>query len=486
MQQTSEVPEGWVSAELQDGLLKNIQTGFACGAHNLSGEGTPHLRPMNVSIDGEIDLSTLKYVPNSKVDRDSKLVKFGDVIFNNTNSPDLVGKTAYYDLQDEKAFSNHMTRLRCNTDILSPKYLAIYLHHLWKEGYFKSICNNHVSQSSISRTVLLETSILFPPLAEQHRIVAAIEALFARLDAAEARLERVPGIVHQFRQSVLAAACDGRLTEEWRVIESNIEPNVFICEHENQKHILNIPNGWKLVTIENILRNTKSLSYGILKPGKFDPFGIPMVRVMDIGDFDVNNTEIFKVAPEIANNYQRTFLEPGDILLAIMATVGRCIVVPPEFAGHNVNRALAVIKIKEEIDPHYICNVIRSPVFQDKFTNEKIGSAQPRINIKDLRRFLLPLPPLPEQHEIVRRINSLFALADQIEANVAVAKDRTAKLRQSILAQAYSGQLVPTEAELARREGREYEPAAVLLERINSEVGPQGKGNKKSKKKNSV
>lgn len=76
------------------------------------------------------------------------------------------------------------------------------------------------------------------------------------------------------------------------------------------------------------------------------------------------------------------------------------------------------------------------------------------------------LPPLSEQHEIVRRVESLFALADRIEQRVAIGQEKVDRLTQAILAKAFCGELVPTEAELARRERREYEPASVLLERI--------------------
>ncbi|GLI46034.1 hypothetical protein MBOURGENBZM_08260 [Methanoculleus bourgensis] len=79
------------------------------------------------------------------------------------------------------------------------------------------------------------------------------------------------------------------------------------------------------------------------------------------------------------------------------------------------------------------------------------------------------MPSIEEQHEIVRRVDALFTLADRIEAKVAAAREKTETMRQSILAQAFSGRLVPTEAELARQEGRAYEPASVLLERIRSE-----------------
>ena len=80
-------------------------------------------------------------------------------------------------------------------------------------------------------------------------------------------------------------------------------------------------------------------------------------------------------------------------------------------------------------------------------------------------------------------MDALFTLADSIEAKVAAARERTEKLRQSILAKAFSGELVETEAQLARQEGRDYEPADVLLERIKSEQGMSGKKGKAAKGK---
>jgi type I restriction enzyme S subunit len=81
----------------------------------------------------------------------------------------------------------------------------------------------------------------------------------------------------------------------------------------------------------------------------------------------------------------------------------------------------------------------------------------------------VPLPPEEEQAEIVHRVDALFALADTIEKRVAAAIARAEKLTQAILSKGFRGELVPTEAELARQEGRDYEPASVLIERIARE-----------------
>jgi type I restriction enzyme S subunit len=96
------------------------------------------------------------------------------------------------------------------------------------------------------------------------------------------------------------------------------------------------------------------------------------------------------------------------------------------------------------------------------------GVSQSNINAQKLASFEVPLCSLREQQEIVRRVEELFALADKIENRVKIATDRADKMTQSILAKAFRGELVPTEAELARSEGRDYETTQQLLERIQS------------------
>src|SRR5579864_9527001 len=123
-------PEGWADTHIGDGITVDIQPGFACGNNNRAGEGIGHVRPMNVSVEGKIDLSDLKFVPKSEVNkREERLLRAGDVVFNNTNSHELVGKTAFYNIAQSLAFSNHMTRIRCRHDALTPSYCALALHY---------------------------------------------------------------------------------------------------------------------------------------------------------------------------------------------------------------------------------------------------------------------------------------------------------------------------------------------------------------------
>src|SRR5262249_45585421 len=148
-----------------------------------------------------------------------------------------------YGEAEPRAFSNHMTRLRCDPRLLEPRFCATFLHYLWQQGHFSNVCNNHVSQASISRAVLLDTEVLLPPLAEQRRIVAKVEALLAQVNLASERLERMPAILRRFRQSVLAAACSGRLVNDRETGD----------EAEGALDFLpTLPNGWQWLTAETV------------------------------------------------------------------------------------------------------------------------------------------------------------------------------------------------------------------------------------------
>lgn len=149
-------------------------------------------------------------------------------------------------------------------------------------------------------------------------------------------------------------------------------------------------------------------------------------------------------------------------------TLGGVAVAPPHMKGYNVSREVAVVPFEPALDRCYFAYAIASPQSQRWLGEVVRGVAYTGINIEDLKRLPLPVPPWNEQREIARRVDVLFKLADKIEQRVATATRRLDKLSQAILAKAFRGELVPTEAELARREGREYEPASVLLERIRA------------------
>lgn len=113
-----------------------IQSGFACSRKHLTKVGISHLRPYNIGIDGKVDLSEIAYLPEAMVDTELYSLKKGDIIFNNTNSKELVGKSAIVEEDLKCGFSNHLTRLRVNTDIINPEWFILTLRLHWLSGLF--------------------------------------------------------------------------------------------------------------------------------------------------------------------------------------------------------------------------------------------------------------------------------------------------------------------------------------------------------------
>ena len=207
------IPPNWI-ADYVGTFATDVQSGFACGAHNTDSKDIAHLRPMNVSREGKIDLSEIKYI---SAEYEFRRLSSGDVLFNNTNSPELIGKTAFVNASgDGLAFSNHMTRLRFNAAI-DPRFAAIQLHYLWMMKYFLHGCVKHVNQASVSsRDMAHSIPLVVPPIPEQRRIVAKIEELFSELDEGVDSLKTARDQLKVYRQAVLKHAFEGKLTVQWR------------------------------------------------------------------------------------------------------------------------------------------------------------------------------------------------------------------------------------------------------------------------------
>jgi type I restriction enzyme S subunit len=192
------------------------------------------------------------------------------------------------------------------------------------------------------------------------------------------------------------------------------------------------------------------------------------------GNLDL--TDMAYLPPIFNDSHKNSIIRHGDVLLNLVgASVGRSSIATEGTEGANCNQAVAIIRlVPEGMINKFLIYYFISPHTQEHIHESKADVARANFNLDDIRPMVVPVPPLTEQHEVVRRVEAMFKLADAVEKRVEAAKVRAEKLTQAILVKAFRGELVPTEAELARREGRSYEPASVLLARIRSEQ--KGKG----------
>jgi type I restriction enzyme S subunit len=418
-----ELPRGWIWVKLGE-VLADAKPGFPSGRHNSTGAGVPHLRPMNISRQGRIDLHVLKYVDGEQGARMGP----GDVLFNNTNSPELVGKTAYFDRNGEWAYSNHMTRVRPSGGI-DGRFLATQLHWLWMQGFYKSILSNHVNQASVSTKALVTAvDILLPPLAEQRRIVAAIERHFSRLDAGDAFLASAAHRLDATRSKVLGSAIVG---------------------------IDTVPLGELLL----------HLRYGTSTKCAYDGAGLPVLRIPNVREGRIDSTDL-KRAIDGSTDLSRWLVEAGDLLIirtnGSRDLIGRLGVVDGAQGMAFASYLIRARPDPRKLVPEYAFLVFSAPAIRSLIESKAATSAgQYNLSASSLAALPLPVPPLPEQRRLVAAVEERLSAIDGLRRAMMQANRRTAALRRAILERAFAGELVPQDPA--------DEPAHLLLERIRAE-----------------
>ena len=166
----------WPLVEMRE-VAQELKAGFACGKSKTDSDGVPHIRPMNVTVDGTFSRQGVKYISEQDyLGKEQYALKPGDVLFNNTNSVELVGKTCLITEDIRGGYSNHMTRIRVVIPRCDPRFLAHTLHAAWRKGAFAKRANRWVGQAGINMKSLGEVQIPLPALSVQEKVAATIEA----------------------------------------------------------------------------------------------------------------------------------------------------------------------------------------------------------------------------------------------------------------------------------------------------------------------
>jgi type I restriction enzyme, S subunit len=467
----SDLPEGWTSALLPDACAINPPKP---STHALAADAPVTFVPMP-AVDAEAGAITKPETrPFSKVRNGFTAFQEGDVILAKITPCMENGKAAIgRNLLNGLGFgSTEFHVLRSKGALLSE-----FIYYFVRQESFRRAAEAEMTGSVGQRRVpvdfLNQVELPIPPLAEQKRIAARIEGLLTQVDGTRARLIKVRLILKRFRQAILAAAYSGRLTADWRESHPHAEDGrrfveriMVEREQENQRSTRAKSTGYSSEPPDGKeLPDTWTWSPFGLVTKNFDGRRVPVKaddRAKRAGRYP------YYGASGIIDTID-DYLFNGDYLL--IGEDGANLVyrsTPIAFRVSGkfwVNNHAHVVQTFAGIPLAYLEVCINGIDLQEFVT----GSAQPKLTQDALNRIPLPIPPLEEQHEIVRRVEVLFKLAHAIEKRICAATKRAEKLTQAILAKAFRGELVPTEAVLARHEGRGYEPASVLLERVRTQ-----------------
>jgi type I restriction enzyme S subunit len=454
------LPNGWIETSLND-LLIALESGSRPkgGVRGIS-EGIPSVGGEHLAYEGGFNFQNIKFVPKNFADAMSKgRIQRNDILIVKDGA--TTGKTSFVDKDfpyKNAVVNEHVFICRPSKE-LNPRFLFWYL---WSQEGNKRILENFQgsAQGGINQTFTSNTTVPLAPLAEQHRIVTKLDVLLARVANCKNRLEKIPALLKNFRQSVLAAAVSGELTKQWKEELSE----------EKQE--------WKLKKAEEvcelITKGTTPINGGLLNEGE-----IPYLKVYNIVeqkiDFDYKPQFVTRETHE--KFLRRSRVYPGDVLMNIVGPpLGKVAIVSNQYSEWNINQAIAFFRAKKEILPEFIFLILNGGTPIREIEREFRGTAgQSNISLEQCRNFDFPVPSIEEQKEIVRKVEELFHFADSIEARYQKAKAWFDKLPQAILAKAFRGELV--------EQHENDEPVSVLLEKIKKEKQNTNKPKQTAKRK---
>lgn len=363
---------------------------------------------------------------------------------------------------------NAMVASPISNAILDKNYLFYYLKNTSFADYISG-----TAQPQITRTSLTKMPVIYPPLNEQKRIVEKLDKIIRIVDGVNARLDKIPTALKRARQSILNQAITGELTKDWRkknayssakelISKLEIEKNnIYAKECEiaksnetkkpqkpkyfriaNNVLDINIPNQWSFINLSQTIYDFK---YGTSTKSDYSYKGIPVIRIPNISNMKLSFDDLKYL--NLSDIDSSNKIKKDDIL--IVRSNGSRDLVGKNALVKELDKEYAfasyLIRMRPLINnPEYLILLLNTDAIKEQFFSKAKSSAGiNNINTEELATTIIPLPPLEEQAEIVRRVKLAFEKLDKIELRYQKAKEYSDKLTQSILNKAFRGELVP-------------------------------------------
>ena len=432
-----EIPENWCWCRFGDICI--AQLGKTLDKVKNKGDEVPYLCSINVNW-GKIDLEKVKTLKLEESEKQKYLLEKGDLLICEGGD---VGRSAIWNLDEIMYYQNALHRVRFFLN-LNQKYFYYVLFQYKNLGFLDAVSKG-MTIKHLVQGALLNLAIPLPPLAVQNAIVAKLEQVLPLVDAYENALlqkeELKNALPDKIKKAILQEAITGQLTENWRksatIKESGKQLLDRIIEERNAKAIADwekalkknpkakkpapivaseieedeipfeIPESWCWCRWGEL---SELIQYGYNAPAK-ESGRIKMVRITDIqnGKVQWNTVPFCEISDTDIQVYQ---LRKNDILFARTGgTVGKSFLVDEEpenavFAGYLIRTQYD----DEKLNPKYMKMFMESQIYWDQLKNGTIATAQPNCNGQTLSKMILPLPPLEEQQEIVKKVEELLEL----------------------------------------------------------------------------
>lgn len=475
------LPDGWKWVRLGD--FSTSQYGYSAKA--VDDDKLPKMLRITDIQDNGVDWKT---VPGCNIE-DSKLAQYrlvdNDIVIARIGA--TTGKSFLIDKPPLNAvFASYLIRVRLSKDLL-PKYVYFFLQ---SETYWKQISDlsSGIALPGVNSTKLQTMMFPLPPLETQKRIVERIESLFAKLDEAKEKAQTALDTFELRKSAILHKAFTGELTAQWReenqavAVTSEHSDNLTSTPAErlngvtsysedsnnitsvSTEHLDNIssvpsslslneadadsvegalPNSWRRINLQNVCATKitdgthKTPTYCEASEG-----GIPFISSKDVTTGKICWDNIKYITPELHSElYARLAPQKDDVLLAKNGTTGVAALVDTDKI-FDLYVTLAVLRPNKRIVlPKYLLSIVNSPICKRQFDEHLTGIGVPNLHLRDIKEVVIPVPPLPEQQEIVRILDDLLAKENAAKEAAEAVIEKIDLMKKSILARAFRGEL---------------------------------------------
>lgn len=394
----------WITSKLGD--VCEFQNGYAFKSKLFTASGVPILRISNIQS-GSIDLKRIAYTnPSSYSENlDRYRVVDGDLLI--AMSGATTGKIGINNTGIEFLLNQRVGKF-IPSNKLNKQYLYYYLSTQVEKHLEISA---GAAQPNLSTEQIKGMSVPLPAIPEQKRIVAILDQAFADIEQARAKTEQ-------------------NLKNARELFESYLQ-QVFSQRGE----------GWVETTLDNLVTDDCSLSYGIVQPGDDVIDGLPVVRPTDMKKELIDSSGLKLIDSSKAEGYKRTTLQGGELLVCVRGATGVTSIACNSLAGANVTRGIVPVRFNQDkIFNRFGYYLFISPWVQKQIKEATYGAALMQINIKDFRKIKISVPPLDMQSKLIDKLDGIRPDLTRIEKIYDAKLLALDELKKSILKKAFSGE----------------------------------------------
>lgn len=350
----------------------------------------------------------------------ARLLPKGTVILSRTAS---VGFSAIMgsDMATTQDFANWV----CGKDLL-PEFLLQVFRAM--SGEFRRLMMGS-THNTIYMPDIQVLRFVLPPLQEQQSIVRFLSKETTKLDALITEQRTLIDLLKEKRQAVISHAVTKGLDPDVAMKDSGVE---WLGE---------VPAHWDLMPLKYLTAPGRDIMYGIVLPGPCVDDGILIVKGGDVKPGRLKRELLNRTTPEIEAPFARARLFPKDIVYSIRGSIGDAEMVPEELAGANITQDVARISPAEHVDPTWLLKVMKSLAIFAQLEARTSGAAIRGINIFDLKRPIIPVPPVLEQKSISEFLTDILsrldALTAEAETTIALLQER----RSALISAAVTGKI---------------------------------------------